>query len=51
MGLAGGLNAYAYVGNKPLGFVDPLGLVLFAFGSLATAMPSTRPVTAMSACE
>ncbi|MBL0942775.1 MAG: DUF2235 domain-containing protein [Hydrogenophaga sp.] len=31
LGLAGGLNAYAYVGNNPLGHVDPLGLVLFAF--------------------
>jgi RHS repeat-associated protein len=31
LGLAGGLNAYAYVANNPLVSVDPRGLVLFAF--------------------
>jgi RHS repeat-associated protein len=28
IGLAGGLNLYGYVGNNPIGFVDPLGLFL-----------------------
>lgn len=31
LGLDGGFNAHAYVANNPLGYTDPLGLVLFAF--------------------
>lgn len=31
IGLAGGLNLYAYVGNSPNDFVDPLGLVSLSF--------------------
>jgi len=29
IGLAGGLNAYTYVGNSPLQYIDPLGLYWF----------------------
>src|SRR5271165_74961 len=35
IGLAGGLNLYAYVGNDPIGGIDPMGLV--RWGALGSA--------------
>ncbi len=40
LGVAGGLNAYAYVGNNPMGYSDPLGLVLFAFDGTGNSDPA-----------
>ncbi|MEW6708165.1 MAG: RHS repeat-associated core domain-containing protein, partial [Pseudomonadota bacterium] len=39
LGLEGGLNGYAYVGNNPLGYSDPLGLILFAFDGTNNSDP------------
>jgi RHS repeat-associated protein len=43
IGMQGGLNAYSYVGNNPIGFSDPLGLILFAFDATNNATPSHGP--------
>ena len=37
LGLRGGINSYAYVANNPLKYVDPSGLVLFAFDGTGNA--------------
>lgn len=39
LGLVGGVNAYAYVDGNPLKFIDPTGLILFAFDGTNNSNP------------
>ena len=40
LGLRGGINSYAYAGGNPLRFIDPSGLLLFAFDGTNNSNPA-----------
>ena len=39
LGLRGGINSYAYAANNPLKYIDPSGLILFAFDGTNNSNP------------
>ena len=41
IGISGGLNQYAFVGNNPVNFVDPFGLATYQIGIAASAGAGT----------
>jgi RHS repeat-associated protein len=40
LGLRGGINSYAYTANNPLKYIDPTGLILFAFDGTGNSDPA-----------
>jgi uncharacterized protein RhaS with RHS repeats len=52
LGIAGGLNLYAYVGNNPISGVDPLGLVVFyVHGTWSNGTADTFPTSFVNAVQ
>ncbi|QNB00356.1 phospholipase effector Tle1 domain-containing protein [Massilia sp. Se16.2.3] len=42
LGLRAGINTYAYVDGNPLKYVDPSGLILFAFDGTGNSYPAAK---------